>query len=156
MDFDERAPKGITYQYPRAANTSSVIAFTTGSGGVQILGIVRGDEPFKGMLALPGGFHNENEETLEECAARELLEETGIEVQPSECKLVCVQSKPTRDPRAHIIDHVYSVSLPFTIMATAKAGDDASAIKIVDTRDHSLQWSFDHFDSIQRFLHLHR
>ena len=46
-----------------------------------LLGIKRGIEPKKGMIALPGGFVD-HAETWQEGAARELFEETNIVVDP--------------------------------------------------------------------------
>lgn len=48
-----------------------------------LLGIKRGIEPKKGMIALPGGFVDGGGETWQEAAARELFEETSIVVDPN-------------------------------------------------------------------------
>ncbi len=61
-----------------------------------ILLILRGHEPFKGQWALPGGFLEESE-TAEECAVREMKEETGLDVET--VRLIGVYSSPGRDPR---------------------------------------------------------
>ncbi len=58
-----------------------------------LLGIRRTIEPGKGRLALPGGFLNLGETWLEG-AARELREETGITIDPSELALFQVASTP--------------------------------------------------------------
>ena len=50
--------------------------------GCEFLFVVRKHPPFKGALALPGGFVEEDEST-EEAACRELAEETGIMVAQS-------------------------------------------------------------------------
>lgn len=146
------------YQYPRAANTASVVAWAIQPGGavMDILGILRGKDPFKGMLALPGGFHEPGKETLEETAVRELREETSIDVHTSELKLVCVQSGVDRDPREHVIDHVYSVYVPYQTLQRAKAGDDAAGIQHIQIYPNHLfdkpVWAFDHAASIHEFL----
>lgn len=59
--------------------------------GDKILWIKRGIPPAQGKWAMPGGFM-ENDETPEEAAARELLEETGIAVSGDEMVLVSVSS----------------------------------------------------------------
>ena len=46
-------------------------------GSRSLLLVLRGNEPYRGMWALPGGFM-EMDETLEACARRELQEETGL------------------------------------------------------------------------------
>jgi 8-oxo-dGTP diphosphatase len=43
-----------------------------------VLLVSRGEEPFKGMWAIPGGFKRPNE-TLDQAAKRELAEETGVD-----------------------------------------------------------------------------
>jgi len=85
----------------------------------KILLIRRKNEPWKGMLAFPGGFVEKNEDP-EVAVIRELKEECGLEglVQ----KLVCVNGSPDRDPRGHV------VSIAYLVYAEGKpiAGDDAS------------------------------
>ena len=64
-----------------------------------ILLIQRKNEPFKGKWALPGGYIDENE-TAEQCCAREALEETGLEIEVKQ--LIGVFSRPGRDPRGTV------------------------------------------------------
>ena len=79
--------KNITYQNPIPV---SVVLFPVDNG---LLLIRRNIEPRKGMLALPGGFIDYGE-TWKQAGARELLEETGIKVEPDEIELFDVQSAP--------------------------------------------------------------
>jgi 8-oxo-dGTP diphosphatase len=65
-----------------------------------LLLIERGNEPFKGCWALPGGFL-EMEEDLETCAARELQEETGLTGISLHQLYAFVE--PHRDPRHRTI-----------------------------------------------------
>ena len=62
-----------TYKFPRPAVTADCIVITRESEP-KVLLIERGDEPFKGCWAFPGGFMN-MDETTEQCAIRELEEE---------------------------------------------------------------------------------
>jgi 8-oxo-dGTP diphosphatase len=147
------------YQYPRAANTASVIVyiydFQEGLPCIRVLAIKRKHEPYKGLLALPGGFHNENQETLEETAARELLEETSLDVPIAQFELFSVQSKPDRDPRSHVIDHVYSVAINDTgLFNRAIAGDDAESLEIIalHLNKPGPEFAFDHGEVLQKFL----
>ncbi len=80
----------------------------------RVLLIKRATEPYKGMLALPGG-RLEDGETLEQCAVREAEEETGLKVRPT--SLVGIYSDPKRDPRgtvaaAYLCDAVGGVERP--------------------------------------------
>ncbi len=68
---------GYTYQYPHPAVTTDCVIFGFDGKDLNILLVERGIEPFKGSWALPGGFIR-MDETLEECARRELMEETGV------------------------------------------------------------------------------
>ncbi len=70
----------------------------------RVLLVKRGEPPFRGMWALPGG-HVEHNERVEDAAVREAREETGLEVEP--VRLVGVYSKPGRDPRGHYITIAY-------------------------------------------------
>ena len=67
-----------TYKYPRPAVTADCIVITK-EAEPKVLLIERGDEPFKGCWAFPGGFMD-MDETTEQCAIRELEEETGLQV----------------------------------------------------------------------------
>src|SRR5258708_5384042 len=66
-----------TYKYPKPAVTVDCVIFGYERDSLQVLLIKRGVEPFKNSWALPGGFVK-LEETLDEAAKRELLEETGL------------------------------------------------------------------------------
>jgi ADP-ribose pyrophosphatase YjhB (NUDIX family) len=61
--------------------------------GERILMCRRAHEPRRGLWALPAGFMEENE-SLEQAAARETLEETGVEVSPAALVLYSVLSLP--------------------------------------------------------------
>ena len=63
--------------YPKPALTADIIVVHPDTEGTKVLLVERGGHPFIGKLALPGGFANENE-PVEETAARELEEETGF------------------------------------------------------------------------------
>lgn len=65
-----------TYKYPRPAVTADCIVITR-EAKPKVLLIQRGNPPFKGAWAFPGGFMN-MDETTEQCAIRELEEETGL------------------------------------------------------------------------------
>ncbi len=88
----------------------------------KILLIKRGREPFLGQWATPGGRIEEGE-TAEECARREMKEETGLDVEI--IKLTGIYSDPKRDPRG-IIAAAYLVR---RVGGAVKGGDDAAEAK---------------------------
>lgn len=89
----------FTYKYPRPAVTADCVVFTKETTP-KVLLIQRGNAPFKGCWAFPGGFMD-MDETIEQCAIRELKEETGLTVQ--EVKQIGAYSKVDRDPRGRTV-----------------------------------------------------
>ena len=92
-----------TYKYPRPAVTADSIVITK-EVEPKVLLIECGDEPFKGCWAFPGGFMN-MDETTEQCAIRELEEETGLKV--SKVHQIGAYSKVDRDPRGRTVTVAY-------------------------------------------------
>ncbi len=92
-----------TYKYPRPAVTADCIVMTK-EADAKVLLIQRGDEPYKGCWAFPGGFMN-MDETTEQCAIRELEEETGLKV--NEIHQIGAYSKVDRDPRGRTVTVAY-------------------------------------------------
>jgi 8-oxo-dGTP diphosphatase len=119
-------------------NPSSTVDMIVPYDGGIIL-IKRRKDPFKGYWALPGGFLNCGAESLEEAAIRELAEETSLVAKVQDLKLVGVYSDPARDPRGHVISHVYLVT---RFSGTALACDDACAIRAFRKIPRNL--AFDH------------
>lgn len=112
------------YQYPHPAVTTDVVVFTIRDDRLQLLLIRRGGEPFKGMWALPGGFL-EIDEDLDQCAARELEEETGL----TEVYLEQLYTfgKPQRDPRERVISVAYYALISSQKVRLQAASDAAEA-----------------------------
>lgn len=109
-----------TYEYPRPAMTADVAVLRMESIP-EILLVQRKYPPFKDMWALPGGFM-EMDETLEEAARRELLEETSVSA--GELIRFDTYDKPGRDPRGRTITQVF-VMLWKKEMGLPMAGSDA-------------------------------
>ncbi|HEY7459641.1 MAG TPA: NUDIX hydrolase [Xanthobacteraceae bacterium] len=108
----------------------------------RLLLIRRRHPPFQGQYALPGGFI-EYGETVEQAAARELVEETGLV--STRLTLIGVYSDPKRDPRGHVVSVAYLAAVTHY---DAKPGDDAVRAEFVaNWRSESL--AFDH-DRIAR------
>lgn len=104
---------------PTVATDIAIIAKVNGKTCVLL--IKRGHDPYKGMMALPGGFM-EWGETCEQSATRELMEETGVS--DVSLELLGVFSKPGRDPRGTVVSVAY-IGLADAEKVQPKAGDDA-------------------------------
>ena len=126
-----------TYQYPRPAVTADCVVVTKGTDP-QVLLIERGDEPFKGCWAIPGGFLN-IDETTEQCALRELEEETGLKL--DKVFQVGAYSKVDRDPRGRTITVAYLAIVDAPIPATGQ--DDAARARWFPI-NHLPTLAFDH------------
>ena len=120
----KRTEDGLyAYEYPRASVTADAVLFAEKDGQMYVLLIQRGNEPYKGYWAFPGGFLN-MDETVAHCAERELEEETGIVL--TEMQLVGIYSDVERDLRGRVITAAYAA---MTTMPEANAGDDAAAAR---------------------------
>ena len=113
----------FTYEYPRASLTVDAAVFRQSKSGFEILLIQRGNEPFKDMWALPGGFLD-MDETLEEAIARELEEETALT--GLRLKQLHAFSALHRDPRGRTVSVIFWGVLEDE--QVAKAGNDASNV----------------------------
>lgn len=106
--FADGAEYPWQYKYEHAAVTNDCVIFTYVKPDLKVLLVERGGEPYKGRLALPGGFLR-NDETAEEGAMRELKEETNLKLLKLDRKLSSgltqfgVFSDPERDPRERVI-----------------------------------------------------
>ena len=131
------------YDYPRPTVTTDICLFTVVEDGLRILLIRRGEEPFKGSWALPGGFVRDTE-TLDQCAARELTEETGVT--GAHLEAFATFSAPQRDPRYRVITAAYLALVP-AADHVLKSGSDAD-----DAQWHNInrlpKLAFDHRDII--------
>lgn len=119
--------------YPRPSVTADIVVFKIRSkqadnfrkdpeNVLSLLLIRRGGHPYKDHWALPGGFLSPGE-TIEECALREVKEETSVE--PASLMSIGMFSAPQRDPRGWIISEAY-VSVIGSTEETQRSGDDAA------------------------------
>jgi 8-oxo-dGTP diphosphatase len=150
------AKRKWTYDWPRPAVTVDVALFTV-AGTLQqlrlrVLLIQRGDEPYRGKWALPGGFVHADED-LPAAAARELAEETGIgEVYLEQVGAVAT---PGRDPRGHTVTVVWVGLVPGD-RCELRASGDAALARWFDVADLP-RLAFDHAELLKQALeHLRR
>lgn len=113
------------YKYPHAAITADCVVFGFDGEALSVLLVERGLEPYKGRWALPGGFMR-MDETITECARRELSEETGVDIDFIE--QFRVFSNIERDPRERVVT-VAHYALVRKSDYKVIAGDDAAKAK---------------------------
>ena len=92
--------------YPPFAVTVDIAIFTIRDDALQVVLIERGQEPFLGALALPGGFVQPDED-LDQAAARELAEETGLRAGSWHLEQLGSYGSPNRDPRMRVVTVAY-------------------------------------------------
>jgi ADP-ribose pyrophosphatase YjhB (NUDIX family) len=98
---------------PRVAAlpTADIVIFTIRARRLRVLLIKRGTEPYRGRLALPGGFVRPGE-SLEDTAKRELAEETGLDGSSIPLQQLHTYSHPERDPRGRIVTTAFLAIAP--------------------------------------------
>ena len=128
------------YQNPLPA--ADTIIELTDHPGTAVL-IQRKNPPYG--WAIPGGFVDVGE-SMEEAAAREALEETGLEV--FDLHQFHTYSDPARDPRHHTITTVFTAQA----RGTPQAGDDASAVGIFTPDTLPDEIAFDHRDILAEYF----
>lgn len=124
-NYDPRA-------YDPVAVTVDVVALTVRDAQLQVLLVRRGEQPYQGSWALPGGFVRPRtgpdggrvEEDLAQTAARELAEEAGPQLRPTHLEQLGSYGTPGRDPRMRVVSVAYLAFAPELPEATP--GTDAA------------------------------
>jgi 8-oxo-dGTP diphosphatase len=143
------APAGYDpSQYPAFAVTVDVVILTMSEGLLHVLLVCRGEEPFEGKWAIPGGFKRPTE-TLDEAAKRELAEETGVDATTMLAQLGAY-GDPGRDPRMNVVTVAYLAVL--RDVGALVAGTDAAAaalIPVSDVLNGKVGLAFDHLEIVR-------
>jgi 8-oxo-dGTP diphosphatase len=138
-----------SYKYPRPAVTADCVVITN-EPLPKVLLIQRGIDPYKGCWAFPGGFMN-MDETTEQCAIRELEEETGLKV--SDIFQIGAYSKVDRDPRGRTITVAYLAIIDEPVAVTGQ--DDAAKAEWFPLSALP-ELAFDHADIMADAIRLYR
>ncbi len=136
--------KKYSYDYPRPMVTVDAVIFAVSDLGLDVLLIKRGKDPFAGSWALPGGFV-EIDEGLDDAAARELEEETGLA--NIHLEQFYTFGNPGRDPRGRSISVAY-IGLAGTPDSSMRAADDAAEVRWFPVDDLP-ELAFDHEEIIK-------
>lgn len=131
------------HEFAPFAVTVDVVVLTMSEGRLHVLLVRRGVPPFEGMWAIPGGFKRPDE-SLDEAAQRELLEETGVDG-ASLLRQFGAYGDPGRDPRTNVVTIAY-----FAVLRDVRGiagGTDAAAAAVVPISQvlgGKIELAFDH------------
>ena len=129
--------------YPRIDVTVDVVALAEIDERDHLLVVRRGNPPFQGQWALPGGYL-EVDEDFAPGAARELEEETGVRLAADRLRQLGAYGAPDRDPRGRTISIAHVVRLDVAI--EPKGGSDADDARWLPVDDllAGEELAFDH------------
>ncbi len=125
--------------YDPIAVTADLVTLTIRDGGLHVLLVQRGVQPFAAQWALPGGFvraggrsgsGDPQPEDLPEAAIRELADETGEQLGMAHLEQLGTYGTPGRDPRMRVISVAYLAFAPE--LPEPRAGSDAAAAAWVE------------------------
>ncbi|MFD3758909.1 NUDIX domain-containing protein [Streptomyces sp. NPDC058622] len=140
------APQGYDpYAFEPFAVTVDLAVFTVRGGRMHVLLIRRGQEPYGGSWALPGGFVLPRE-SAETAARRELAEETGLPeavVAALHLEQLRTYSEPDRDPRMRVVSVAFTGLVPDLPEPAAGGGGDAAHARWVPVGE-AAGLAFDH------------
>jgi 8-oxo-dGTP diphosphatase len=143
---EERFLKGYDPRdYPPVAVTVDVVALTIRDSRLHLLLIQRGEPPYEGFWALPGGFVRPTED-LSTAARREFAEETGLggeALRRVHFEQLGSYGDPGRDPRMRIVSVAHLAFAPD--LPDPEAGSDAGDAQWLPVAElASRQLAFDH------------
>lgn len=138
MQVDEWSPTPVLL-------TVDLVVLTLREGRLCVLLVERGEDPFKGMLALPGGFLNHAGEEILDAAHRELSEETALTAESVHLEQLATYGDAGRDPRGRVVSVAYlaiAPGLPEPVAGTDAA--DAAWVPAESVLSGEVQLAFDH------------
>jgi 8-oxo-dGTP diphosphatase len=125
--MSDTRPEGYDpYAFEPFAVTVDLAVFTVRESRLHVLLVERGQEPYRGAWALPGGFLLPRE-SAETAARRELAEETGLSERTAadlHLEQLRTYSAPDRDPRMRVVSVAYTALVPD--LPEPRGGGDAA------------------------------
>ncbi len=115
-----------TSEHPIFSVTVDLVVLTIRDGELCALVVRRGNDPYQGRWALPGGFVGPDE-NLVDAARRELEEETSVRLEEARLEQLASYGDPDRDPRGRVVSVAWLAVVPRGTDPTA--GSDASAAR---------------------------
>lgn len=140
--------------YPPTFVTTDAVVVQSG----HVLVVRRRVRPGQGLIALPGGYLNQQEPVLEGML-RELREETGLKV-PRPVLEGSIADRhvfdaPGRSLRGRVITHAFLIQLKGGALPAVRGGDDAEKafwMPLADIYVHEDSFFEDHVQIIQHFI----
>ncbi|MGY3320744.1 NUDIX hydrolase [Arthrobacter sp. TE12232] len=121
-----------------------IVALTVSEDTLKVLLITRLIEPFRGRLALPGGFVLAGED-LATAASRELAEETGVEQIAGHLEQLGSYGPKGRDPRGDVLTVAHLLLAPnFPVLSAGSDAEHAAWYPVSQIQNGELQLAFDH------------
>ena len=121
-----------------------VVALTVFDDVLNVLLVTRLIEPFRGRLALPGGFVLPGED-LVTAAGRELAEETGVEHVPGHLEQLGSYGPRGRDPRGDVLTVAHLLLAPnFPVLTAGSDAEHAAWYPVSTVLDGEVRLAFDH------------
>jgi len=138
-------------EFPAFAVTVDVVILTMSEATLHVLLVRRGEAPFQGMWAIPGGFKRPTE-TLDEAAKRELREETGVDA-ASLLTQFGAYGDPERDPRMNVVTIGYlAVLRDVGALVAGTDAADAALVPVSDVLNERIDLAFDHLRIVREAL----
>lgn len=120
----------VPRDYPAVALAVDLVVFAVDGSTLNAAFVRRGGHPFKGALALPGGFVSPQEDALT-AAWRELEEETGLDLgaHRAHVEQLATYSAPERDPRMRVVSvaHLALLGTDGRSLPELATGSDAAS-----------------------------
>ena len=144
---DRERPACPNCGYVAFLNPALAVGVLAADDKNRVVLILRGEEPGRGLWGLPAGYM-ERDESVEECARRECLEETGLKVELDELWGVWSYKHSTANRAGVLI--VYRAHI---VAGEPKAGTDSDEVRFfrLDEIPYSQLAFRTHREALQRY-----